>query len=422
MSKYIKNFNELASTELRKNALEIVSSGYEAIDTAHVITSQVWIEKEILHVDGETFDLNKYEKIYILGCGKVACSAAFYLERILKAYVSEGAVVGISEGVCEIVETFKGTHPLPSEVNFQASKRMQEISSKANENDLVFVIVGGGGSALLCGSSVEHKQGERLYNKFLKSGGGINELNTVRKHLSDLKGGGLAKVLYPATVVGLIFSDIPGDNYRDVASGPTYLDETTLEDAQNIIDKYSLGEFDLIETPKDEKLFEKVHNIVLVSNNTALDAMKKKSEALGYDALVIANDLYGDQIETSKVLIKNSTAGTVVLAGGEISLTIPEGCDGKGGRNDCLVMEMLDYIKEGQVFVSFASDGHDNTDSAGAIIDFDTKNDLNLKEVDIDKHKVCLDSYTLFEYTNNLLFTGNLESNVSDLMVLLTRK
>ncbi|PIP87216.1 hypothetical protein COW81_01445 [Candidatus Campbellbacteria bacterium CG22_combo_CG10-13_8_21_14_all_36_13] len=422
MSKYIKNFKELASTEARKNALEIVSAGYESIDTENVIKKQVWIEQEILHIDGQKFDLNKYEKIYILGCGKVACSAAFYLERILKAYVDEGAVVGISEGVCEIVETFKGTHPLPSEANFQASKRMQEIGAKATENDLVFVIVGGGGSALLCGSSVEHKQGERLYNKFLKSGGDISELNTVRKHISDLKGGGLAKALYPATVVGLIFSDIPGDDYPDVASGPTYIDETTIEDAQKIIEKYSLGEFDLIETPKDKKFFEKVNNIVLVSNNVALKAMKEKAEALGYDSLIVANNLYGDPKETAKFLIEKSKPGRVVLAGGEISLTIPEGCDGKGGRNDYLAMEMLDHIKKGDVFVSFASDGHDNTDSAGAIIDFDTKNDLELKEVKIEKHKVCLDSYTLFEYTNNLIFTGDLESNVSDLMILLSEK
>lgn len=420
MNDYIKNFEKLATTKERRDALAIVSEGYRAIDTKTAIEKSVRIENDTLRIDGKKFNLLEYEKVYVLGCGKVACSAALSLEGLLKQYLDDGAVIGISKGVCEIVETFEGTHPLPSEVNFRASEKMKEIGEKAGENDLVLVIVGGGGSALLCGSMVEYKQGERLYRRFLETGGTIEELNTVRKHLSDLKGGGLAKLLYPATVVGLIFSDIPGDGHQNVASGPTYIDESSVDDAESIIDKYSLGEFDLIETPKNKKFFEKVHNVVLVSNRIALDAMKSKAESLRYRAIISGNDILSSPDETAEKIISASSVGSVVLAGGEVKLVVPEGCDGRGGRNDFMAMVMLPYIREGQVFVSFASDGHDNSDSAGAIIDYGTNTMLSDMKVDIDKYKVCLDSYTLFEESGNLLFTGDIEANVSDLMVLLT--
>ena len=123
-------------------------------------------------------------------------------------------------------------------------------------------------------------EGAKLYDGFLKTGRTIAEMNTVRKHLSLLKGGGLAKIAYPATVIGLIFSDVPGNNFENVASGPTYKDKTTIADAQKIITENNLGKFDLIETPKEDKYFEKVYNFVLVSNKTAVEAMAKKAKNL----------------------------------------------------------------------------------------------------------------------------------------------
>jgi len=416
---YIKNKNILATSEKREQILSIIEAGYTAIDTSHVIKDSISLRDSVLEVRGKKFDLSLYNNIYILGCGKVACSAAYSLEKMLQGHVKSGAVVGITEGVCEVIETFQGTHPLPSEVNFKASTRMKDIAMGVEEDDLVLVVVGGGGSALLCGSSDEHAQGDRLYKKFLQSGGSIHELNIVRKHLSDLKGGGLARILFPATVVGLIFSDVPGGGYSNVASGPTYLDTTTVDDAMDIITKYSLGDFDLVETPKGPHFFEKVHNIVLVSNMTALDAMSQRAKEYGYETEIVCDDFFGTPEILAQKMQDASLSGKVVLAGGEVSLSVPEGCEGKGGRNDYMALEMMGLLNEGQVFASFASDGHDNSDSAGALVDTLVIKNLTSRGIESGSHKVCLDSYTLFDEAGTLIYTGDIEANVSDLMVLL---
>jgi len=423
MGKIIKNFKDLATDQYRRDALEIVEAAYESIDTENVILNNIVLKEEILLIKGNEYDLSKYDDIYIIGFGKVSCSAALILESILGDRIKSGTVIGISENnTCNFIQTYKGTHPLPSNQNVIASKKLSDISMNAKEKDLVLVIIGGGGSALLCSSEKECDQGIRLYEEFKCTGGSIKEINILRKHISDLKGGGLAKKLYPATVVGLVFSDVPGDDYSIVASGPTYKDESTIDDAQEILDNYNMSGFKLVETPKDDKYFENVKNILMVSNNTALDAMEKAARYRGYDSYNIGSEIYLNQKDTAKVLKKKSKKGTVCIAGGETKLVIPKGCKGVGGRNDSMSLMMLGYLKKNQVFVSFASDGHDNSGSAGCIVDYNTKKEIKNLGIKIKKYKVCLDTYNLFSQTNNLLDTGYLESNVSDLMLLLTYK
>jgi len=230
----IKNFEELASNKHRREALELVEVAYNAIDSEKLIRENIKLDGKSLAIKGQIFNIENYEKIYVIGFGKVACKVASIVEDIIKQNIDGGAVVGVADGVCDIIETYKGTHPLPSGINFRATERIREIGTEATENDLVIVIVGGGGSALLCSSIEECDQGERLYQDFLSSGGDIKELNIVRKHISDLKGGGLAKVLYPSTVVSLIFSDVPENECGSVASGPTFKDNSTVEDAKVI--------------------------------------------------------------------------------------------------------------------------------------------------------------------------------------------
>jgi glycerate 2-kinase len=245
-------------------------------------------------------------------------------------------------------------------------------------------------------------------------------MNTVRQHISDLKGGGLAKTFYPAQIVSLIFSDVPGDDCSVVASGPTYKDETTIADAQALIDKYDLGDFELTETPKDDKYFEKVSNYLLVSNTVALDAMVEKASELGYTGVHAGCDLYHFPDDISGMFKNLSDTDTIVVAGGETRLIIPNDCTGKGGRNDFLSLHMAEHIDANQIFVSFASDGHDNTDAAGGIVDGDTHTRITELGGDYEKHKVCLDSYPLMDSAQALIKTGYIESNVSDLMFLLT--
>lgn len=416
----IQNKNKLASSPLRKDALEIVEAGFASIDTETILKKNITVVDGIMTIMGQQFNLADYTHIYIIGFGKVSCTAAYVLEKLLEGKVKEGAVIGIKESLCQIVDTYAGTHPLPSHYNFTATQHIEEIARKAGKDDLVIVVVSGGGSALLCSSLDECDQGQKLYTSFLQSGGTIEELNVVRKHISRLKGGGLAQVLYPATVVSLVFSDVPGGDMASIASGPTIPSTTTLADAQKIIEKYKLGDFRLMDKPKDEKYFERVHNILLVSNVTALKAMEEAALARGYCASVISAARYATAPETKEVFLKDAFPNSVWCMGGETRMIVPHGVSGKGGRNTHLALTMLDSLKDGQVFVSFASDGHDNTEAAGAIVDRTTWDKATQKSLRYEEYYENYDSYSFFEKTEDLLITPPLESNVADLMLLLS--
>ena len=244
-------------------------------------------------------------------------------------------------------------------------------------------------------------------------------MNTVRKHLSLLKGGGLAKIAYPATVIGLIFSDVPGDDFGEVASGPTFKDTTTIVDAQNIINKYNLGEFELIETPKEDKYFEKVHNFICVSNKTAILKMAEKVESLGLKAKVVSTDLYDEVNVSLKEIFDAKEDNTVVLAAGEPKLKV-SGDKGSGGRNLYMALKSIELneFKDGEVFVSLASDGMDNGPSAGAVVDKYTVEKIKKLEIDIKEYLDNFDAYPVFDKSIDMIMTGPTGANVSDLMIL----
>jgi glycerate-2-kinase len=419
MKNWIQNYDNLATDIYHKQALDLVNCAYDSIDTKTVIENNLVIKDGKLLIRSLSFSLAEYKNIYVVGFGKVVCQAALTIEKVLGEYVKRGAVVGIKEKICQKIKTFEGTHPRPSVVNFKATQEIEEISKSATKDDLVIVIVGGGGSALLCSSMDECEQGQRLYDDFLSSGGSIDELNVVRKHISTLKGGGLAEKLYPATVLGLIFSDIPGDDCRLVASGPTYLDTTTIDDARAIVNKYNLDSFNLVETPKEEKYFEKVHNVLLVSNHQAIDSMTSKASEFGFQTINLGCDIFEFPDKVSSMFLEKIKSNTVIVAGGETKLVIPGGCIGKGGRNDFLSLVMSNKLSEKQIFSSFASDGKDNTEASGALVDSMTKDKIMSLGINLDEHTRCCDSFPVLEKTNNLIFTGMIEANVSDLMFLM---
>lgn len=420
---FIKNFDELATTENRKLALTIVETGLNAINTEEVVFNSVKLTDNNLLIQGKVFDLSKFKKIKVVGFGKASCVAAFALEKILGKKIKEGAVIGLKKVTCEHIETFIGTHPRPSTMNISAGKKISEIADQSKEDDLVIVIVSGGGSALLCSTESECEQGQKLYDSSIKCGEKITEINTVRKHLSLLKGGGLAKLAYPATVVGLIFSDVPGDNFDSVASGPTYQDKTTMQDAEKIIHEHNLGDFILNETSKDDKYFEKVHNFVLVSNKTAVEAMKQKSLEMGFQVNVVSTELYDEIDEVIKQIFSTKRENAVVLGAGEPEIDV-KGKVGKGGRNLHMGLRAIKVgvVDENSVFISFASDGMDNTDEAGAVVDKNTIEKIQKLNLDVDDYLNRFDSYNVFLKTNDMIMTGPTGANVSDLMILLTKK
>lgn len=421
---WVKNFDDLAITPNRKMALEIMEAGLDAINTKKVIESSISLVGSMLFIKGKSFNLAKFKKIKVVGFGKSSPDAALALEKILGKRISEGAVIGLHKVSTEYIESFVGTHPRPSEMNIEAGEKVYELVKESNEDDLIIVLVSGGGSALLCYPESEYTEGARLYDEFLESGKTTMEMNMVRNHLSLLKGGGLAKLAYPATVIGLIFSDIPGDHFEYIASGPTYKDKTTINDAKQIIKNNNLGKFNLIETPKEDKYFENVCNFVLVSNKTAVKGMEKKAEEFGLGTNIISTELYD---ETSRALDKIFAAkkdNSVVLAAGEPRIVVKKG-GGKGGRNMHMGLEVLKNKMIGagsdSVFISFASDGMDNSDATGAIVDRKTIEKIEKLNLNIRDYLQRFDSYNFFQKSGDIIITGPTGANVSDLMILFTK-
>ena len=397
----------------------------EAIDTKKAISNAVKIEKGKLLIYNHAFSLKNAEKIVVVGIGKCSLEAAAVLEKKLGKRLTGGIVLDVHEGELKKIQTYTGDHPLMSPRNIDATKKIIELLSKLTEKDLVIFVISGGGSALLCQpKNFTCIEESAVVDGLIHSGADIYETNTVRKHLSLARGGFLAKYAYPARVVSLIFSDVIGDNLEFVASGPTVKDTTTLEQAKNVLEKYKiykkigLPPLNLIETPKDDKYFERVRNILFISNQTALDAMSEKSLEFGYMPRICKNNLSGEARKVAKEIIdelSKEKLGTVLLYGGETTVKI-KGM-GKGGRNQELSLSGLRYIKDNQLLISVASDGRDNSENAGGICDIITKEMAKKHNLDIEKYLKENNSYDFFAKTGDYLKTGDTGSNVSDIII-----
>lgn len=417
----IKNRADLETNALRSDLLDLIEAGLAAIDTTRCIEQSVSVEGDTLRIKNYTFSLANKERIFILGFGKVSCQATLALEKILKEKLTGGIALSNVASTCEVVTAYQAHHPRPTQENVSASSKLVELAQKVDDSDLVIVIVSGGGSALLCWPASECEQGNKLYDSFLAAGGTIEELNTIRKHISSLKGGGLAKILYPAEVIGLVFSDIPGGNYENIASGPTYLDHTTIADAQEIINKYELGKYELTETPKDNKWFERVTNIPMASNDEALQAINELATTKGYSSTILVNDLFLSPEAVIEEIFNRAGPNSVIIAGGEARLVIPKNISpGLGGRNTHISLLALRSVASSQCFASVASDGIDNSLAAGAIADESSKQHFTEQGIDIRTTITRFDSYEAFKETGDLIQTGPTESNVSDIYILIT--
>ncbi|MBM3272411.1 DUF4147 domain-containing protein [Candidatus Kaiserbacteria bacterium] len=414
----IKNAEQLATTPLRKDALAIAEAAFDAIDTETVIRARLAYSGSTLTIDGTGYDLNAYKRIMVLGFGKASCKAVQTIEGLLRERITKGVAIDVHAGVCDIVEVAQGSHPRPSAGNVEVSERMVALAREAGADDLVIVVVSGGGSSLLCWPAEECDQGGKLYDDAKRVGMTIAEMNTVRRHVSAVKGGGLAAVLYPATVLSLVFCDVPGDHFEDVASGPTFYDTSTIADAQAILDRYQLTGYTLTETPKDKSLFDKVTNLHMVSNSLALTGMAAAAAKLGYRVVNVGSALYDEP----QVLIQKMRAEAgeklAVIAGGESRLSVAR-AGGKGGRCQYIALAALSQLAEHELLLPFASDGIDNSDTAGAIADSETKRKLAEKNISVPAALESFDTYHPLEASGDILFTGQTDANVSDLYIFL---
>ena len=407
----------------------IAEAGLQVIDTNRVLEGMMHIEKDVLSMGSAKVDLAKVEKIVFVAIGKCAAEAAAVAEAALGNRITRGVVVDVK--VCPIglpqLKTFCGTHPLPSDENMNAAEAIVESLKGLTENDLVIFVISGGGSTLLFLPEDRRDRNEGpVVQALMQAGATIKEMNIVRKHMSLARGGYLAQYAYPARVVSFIFSDVVGDDLSSIASGPTVKDLSTVEDAEKVLAKFdilhtcNIEKCGLVETPKDDKYFEKTTNILAVSNVFALNAMRKAAESLGFRVEIRSATLEGEAVEVAHMVAESLHAAppkSVLLWGGETTVTVKG--TGNGGRNITISAAALKYIKDGEEILSLASDGRDHGPFAGAICDMITKRDALRKGVDYETLLAEDNTYPLFETIGSYLMTGDTGSNVSDLIIAL---
>jgi hydroxypyruvate reductase len=437
-----------AVSELRAHAREIFDAGLRAADPLEAIQQSVHVDGDRLTVSDCSYDLAKFRKVSVIGAGKAAARMGLVLEELLGARIADGLVlVKYGHGLpLKKIHVIEAAHPVPDEAGLRGARQVMELVTGAGKNDLIIFLISGGGSALLPapadGVTLEDKQ--RTTEALLASGATIGEVNAVRKHISKVKGGRLAQLATPATLVSLILSDVVGDSLEDIASGPTVADPSAYADCLSVIRRYSLQEkipaavLDLLtrgargeldETPKPgSPAFRTARNFIVGSNRTALAAAKKQADALGYRTMILTRAVEGESrsVATSHAALATEIQKTdtpihrpaCVLAGGETTVAVRG--DGLGGRNQEYALAAAMEIDgvDGVVALSAGTDGTDGpTDAAGAVVDGATIARGKAKGLAAVEFLQRNDSYHFLQATEDLLRTGPTLTNVMDLQV-----
>ena len=398
------------------------------------------------------YEKEKLNKLYVVSFGKAAPSMARALVDGVGNALTKGIVITKyahvgSQKFADTLTVYEAGHPIPDENGVRATGEILKLLKQADDETLIVFLISGGGSALLCcpydGISLAEKQA--VTDLLLKAGADIKELNTVRKHISAVKGGRLAEIAYSAKMVSLILSDVIGDPLDVIASGPTSPDQSTYADAMKVIQKYGLtvrmpesviniltkgAKGHIPETPKKgAPVFSGIENIIIGSNAIAVEAAKKAAERSGYKTTVIFTELSGEASQVAKDLAKAALdqkkvlpkgEKTCLIAGGETTVTVKG--NGKGGRNTELALAFGLAIQgqRGITFLSAGTDGTDGpTDAAGAIVTGQMFSDAVKQGLDPQDYLTRNDSYTFFKTIKGLVITGPTGTNVMDIQLIL---
>lgn len=415
----IQNFEELAITPQRRTLLEIIETGFTSIQPEENFKKTVTIDDSTLCILDSKYELNNFDNVYLIGFGKGSAKNSKLIEDLLGNKLNEGYVIDTEKEDFNKIQFTEGTHPVVSKQNVDFTFKIMDRFSKMTERDLVLVVVCGGGSAMFeHPHSVSIEQKIEIEKALLKSGANIIEMNKIRQHLSDVKGGGLAQILYPATVATLIYSDVPGNDITYIASGPTVKDSTTIDDAMTLVTKFKIPDITpevFINNPHDDKYFEKVQNHIVLSNLTALNAMKDRAEKEGIKTRVFSDKFQGEAKDASIQLMNELKEVGMLFAGGETTVTAKG--DGKGGRNQEAVLSALMSLTDNTLVTFFDSDGWDNSEAAGALCDSETKKKVEEKQINAQEFLDNNNSFPFFQNIKDAIMTGRLPSNVADLMI-----
>jgi len=472
---FVKNISQLLSQNIDINQLALRGIGLQALDKSilavkpkHLIEESIKLHNNKLFIENDEYDLKKFKKIYLIGGGKATAEMALALESILLKFkdIDYEGIINVPEYPNRKEEFEKSkisinisSHPIPNGNGVKGTKSMMEIVEKSNEHDLLFCLISGGGSALLPlpTQDVSLEDLQKMNTLLLSSGVSIHEINTIRKHLSDFKGGNLAKKLHNssgATLISLIISDVIGDDLDSIASGPTVPDKTTFQDALEILKKYKiLGKIpsavkahfenglsdNKLETPKPNNMcFTNVYNYLIGSVAFAAEEVKSFLQLKGYKVKYFSNNISGEAREFGESLLKiiseyleesieRNTSEKIALIGtGELTVTIRG--KGIGGRNQEMLLSFINNVKDRKfnyniLLIGANLDGIEgNSKAMGALVDNYVLEQYQLKNLDSKKFLINNDSNSFFKELGTELLTGPTGCNVNDLVLILVSK
>jgi hydroxypyruvate reductase len=437
---------------MRQDAIDIFKAGLNAVRPDRAIFNHCHIEDNYLIVGKNRYNLNQYTHIFVVGAGKAAATMAKAIEQLLGDQIYKGSIIVKYNHALKLdhIRVHQAGHPVPDENGVAGTKDILRLIRRASSNDLVICLISGGGSALMPlpveGISLTDKKAAT--NILLGCGARIHEINTLRKHLSGIKGGQLARAAAPATILTLILSDVIGDDLHVIASGPTTPDPTTFADCLKIIKFYGLMKkmplniihhfkrgmaSNQLETPKPtDSFFKNVYNVIIASNREAIYDAQLHAKKLGYNSLILSSMIEGESREVARIhsaiakeIIKSANPippPACLISGGETTVTLKG--SGKGGRNqEFALAAAIELGEEGKIVIlSGGTDGTDGpTDAAGAISDTTTILRAKIEDLDPEADLNNNNSYHFFRELNDLLMTGPTQTNVMDLRIILVK-
>lgn len=422
-------------------AIQIYKSAVESVQPALCMRRFLLLQEQQIKLGDRLYDLSDFKNIYVIGAGKAAAAMALATEEILGSHIKAGIVAVKKDHVLPLkyIHQVEAGHPIPDENSIKANELILELLSNITEDDLLIVLLSGGGTSLLADlpDSITLAELQQAYQLLQQCGADIDESNTVRKHLSEIKGGGLAAKCNGATVVSFVLSDVIGNDLSVIASGPAVPDETTNKDALKILDKYGLTEKVAANIPaylkdettqqnkpkKGDACFDNISNYLIANNESALLAAKKTAETMGYTTTILSANIQGESKEVATwwvELAEKQRPKTCLLAGGETTVTIKG--NGKGGRNQEFALAASEYLKDREniTILSAGTDGTDGpTDAAGAVVSSATFINAAKEGLDSSIFLSNNDSYHFFEKAGGHIITGPTQTNVMDLMIAL---
>lgn len=437
----------MSTVRHEKDALEIFHAALDTVDPYRLIIN---MKKEIR----ASYEAMKARRLLVIGFGKAAFQMGMAVEDSLGDIIDEGILItkyghGSKEARLKKLKVIEAGHPLPDENGCKGAEEVMRLLENTDEHTLVLCLISGGGSALLVhpydGISLSDKQA--VTELLIRAGANIVELNTVRKHISAIKGGRLAELASPARIISLILSDVIGNRLDVIASGPTFPDKSTFIDSTLVLRKYNLldkipesvlrllgrGIEGLVpETPKEgSAVLARVENTIIGSNRIALESAQKKAAELGFRAEVLSSSIRGEAREigrwlAGKVIYQKNSRKTdkpcCMITGGETTVTVKG--TGQGGRNMELALAFAMEIKgiEGITLLSAGTDGADGpTDAAGAFVNGETIKMAKMAGLDAAAYLDNNDSYNFFKKIDALLITGPTGTNVMDVQIMIVR-